>query len=60
MFFRSKITKTGHAIQLVESYRDSEGKPRQKIIISLGSIDFPKELWKPVAEEIEACRYPQL
>ena len=54
MFFRSKITKTGHAIQLVESYRDSEGKPRQKIIISLGSIDFPKELWKPVAEEIEA------
>jgi transposase len=54
MFFRSKITKTGHAIQLVESYRDSEGKPRQKIIISLGSINFPKELWKPVAEEIEA------
>lgn len=54
MFFRSKITKTGHAVQLVESYRDCEGKPRQKIIISLGAIDFPKELWKPVAEEIEA------
>jgi transposase len=54
MFFRSKITKTGHAIQLVESYRDSEGKPRQRIIISLGAIDFPKALWKPVAEEIEA------
>ena len=54
MFFRSKITKTGYATQLVESYRDCEGNPRQKVILSLGGANLPKELWHSVAETIEA------
>jgi transposase len=54
MYFRSKVTKTGRAIQLVESYRDLEGKPRQKVILSLGDADLAKNLWHDVAEAIEA------
>ena len=41
------------ALQLVESYRDHEGRPRQKIILSLGNISIPKHLWKEVANEID-------
>jgi hypothetical protein len=53
MYFRNKKTSTGIALQLVESYRDNEGKPRQKIILSLGNIPIPKHLWKEVANEID-------
>ena len=54
MFFRSKKTKTGQAIQLVESYRDNEGKPRQRVVLSLGGTNLPKELWHAVADIVEA------
>ncbi|MFO7820531.1 MAG: hypothetical protein R6V56_00505 [Lentisphaeria bacterium] len=36
MFFRIKTTRSGEALQLVESYRNREGKPRQRIVVSLG------------------------
>ncbi|MFO7821148.1 MAG: hypothetical protein R6V56_03695 [Lentisphaeria bacterium] len=35
-FFRIKTTRSGEALQLVESYRNREGKPRQRIVVSLG------------------------
>jgi transposase len=53
MYFRNTHTKSGKVIQLVESFRDSEGRPRQRIIISLGDAPFPKALWKIVAGEIQ-------
>lgn len=53
MYFRHKKTKTGQALQLVESFRDSEGKPRQRIVLSLGDASLEKHLWGAVAEKIE-------
>lgn len=53
MYFRNKQSNTGQVIQLIESYRDSEGRPRQKILLSLGTATFPKEIWKSLAQEIE-------
>ncbi len=37
----------------VESYQTENG-PRQRIIMSLGKLDIPKELWKNLAKLIEA------
>lgn len=53
MYFRLKKTKSTPVLQLISSYRDTEGRPRQKILLSLGNIDIPEDLWKPLAEEIE-------
>lgn len=41
MFFREKKIKKSHLTQLVESYRDQEGRPRQRIIASLGDAKLP-------------------
>lgn len=53
MYFRIKKTKTTPALQLVHSFRNKEGDPRQKVLLSFGNIDIPKELWKPIVEEVE-------
>lgn len=53
MYFRLKKTKSSDVLQLVKSYRDHENKPRQKILLSLGEANLPKELWREVAEEVE-------
>jgi len=36
MYFRLKQTRSTPVLQLVQSYRDQEGKPHQKILLSLG------------------------
>ena len=41
-FFRIKTTRTGQALQLVESYRNQEGKPRQRIVVSLANLEVPE------------------
>lgn len=53
MYFRHKKTKTTPVLQLVESFRNSEGQPRQRILLSLGDLDLPHSLWHPVAQELE-------
>ena len=52
MFFREKKTKNGYLLQLVESKRDSAGKVRQHIIVSLGGCPVPDEYRKAVAIEV--------
>jgi hypothetical protein len=44
MFIRKKKTKTADVLQLVESYRNDEGQPRQRIVLSLGSIDIASDI----------------
>ena len=54
MFFRETINKNSKrsVLQLIESKR-VDGKPRQKIVVSLGSdYPIPKELRKEVARII--------
>ncbi|HEY5556113.1 hypothetical protein [Acetobacterium sp.] len=45
---KKEITYYNH--KLVESYRNAENKPRQRIIMSLGNLsDLPKACWKEIA-----------
>lgn len=53
MYFRHKKTKTTPVLQLVKSFRNAEGQPRQRILLSLGDLDLPRSLWHPVAQELE-------
>lgn len=41
------------AYRLVEAYRNSEGKPRQRVIMNLGAIDLPRNRWKELAYLLE-------
>ena len=36
MYFRTKAIKGTPLVQLVESYRNAEGSPRQRVVASLG------------------------
>lgn len=42
MFFRTKTIKGSSLVQLVESYRNAEGSPRQRVVASLGDADIPQ------------------
>jgi transposase len=42
MFFREKKVNNSRLMQLVESYRDEEGRPRQRIVASLGDAKVPE------------------
>ena len=42
VYFRSKTIKGTPLLQLVESYRNAEGSPRQRVIASLGDADIPE------------------
>jgi transposase len=53
MYFRLKQTKTTPVLQFVESFRNDEGQPRQRILLSLGNVSIPSELWHDLATEIE-------
>ena len=42
MFFRLKHSKSGQVLQLLESYRNQEGQPRQRVVVSLGDAADPQ------------------
>jgi len=42
MFFRTKTVKGSSLVQLVEAYRNTEGQPRQRVIVSLGDAKLPE------------------
>lgn len=42
MFFRTKIVRHTPLVQLVDSYRNEEGQPRQRIVASLGNAQLPE------------------
>ena len=57
MFFRTKTTRSGKALQLVESYRNREGKPRQRIVVSLGDMQVPQGHRRELARLLEDALY---
>jgi len=57
MFFRTKKTPSGQVLQLTESYRNAEGKPRQRVVVSLGNAPIEKGDRKPIAKLVEARLY---
>jgi len=57
MFFRTKTTPSGRVLQLVESFRNSEGQSRQRLVVSLGSLDVPREWRRQLSGMIENRLY---
>jgi hypothetical protein len=55
VYFRTKIIKGTPLVQLVESFRNAEGQPRQRVIASLGDADIP-EVEKPLIASAVARR----
>lgn len=53
MYFRKKKIKNTEQLQLVQSYRNEEGQPRQRIIASLGKMDIPDKSKNIVARFVE-------
>lgn len=53
MFIREKPTKTTPVLQLVRNSRRKNGKVKQEIIVSLGSIPIPDEYRLAIAHEVD-------
>jgi hypothetical protein len=54
MFFRIKHSPSGQVLQLLESYRNPQNQPRQRVVISLGDAALAQPDWKPVAAAVAA------
>ncbi len=57
MFFRTKKSPSGSVLQLVESYRDRAGRPRQRVVISLGAPAISDEHKPLIAKAVEKRLY---
>ena len=55
MFFRTKTVKGTPLLQLVESYRNAEGHPRQRVIASLGDTTLPADEKRVIAKAVESA-----
>jgi len=59
MFFRRKDSTSGRVLQLLESYRNPQGQPRHRVVISLGDAAFAQADWKAAARAISARLHGQ-
>ena len=57
MFFRLKHSKSGQVLQLLESYRNQEGQPRQRVVVSLGDAALSRSDWRPLASAVQKRLY---
>ncbi len=53
MYFRTKIIKGSKLVQLVESFRNPEGQPRQRVVVSLGDSKLPETEMPFIARAVE-------
>ncbi|MBT7699909.1 MAG: hypothetical protein HN700_06415, partial [Verrucomicrobia bacterium] len=53
MFLREKTVRGTAVLQLVESYRNAEGLPRQRVLASLGNASVPVEERGVIAKAVE-------
>ena len=53
MFLRTKTVRGTAVLQLVESYRNPEGLPRQRVLASLGDASVPVEERGVIAKAVE-------
>ena len=59
MYFRNKTTPSGKVLQLLESFRNDEGQPRNRVVISLGNADIPIDDQTIIAKAVEKHLYDQ-
>lgn len=57
MYFRLKQSNSGQVLQLIESYRNNQGKPRQRVVVSLGDAPISRSDWKPIAKAVQKRLY---
>lgn len=53
MFITRKTSPSGQTLQLLESYRDADGKPRHRVVVSLGDAGIPREHWRAIGDAVE-------
>jgi hypothetical protein len=53
MYFRTKIIKSTPLVQLVQSYRNAEGQPRQRVVASLGNVMIADDQQRLIARAVE-------
>jgi transposase len=53
LYFRTKTIKGTPLVQLVESFRNAEGQPRQRVVASLGDADIPEGERAVIAHAVE-------
>ena len=59
VFFRRKKSASGQCLQLLESYRNAEGEPRHRVVVSLGDVALPPEHWSAIADAVSQQLYGQ-
>ena len=57
MFFHKKKSKSGKVLQLLESFRNKEGKSRHRVVVSLGNCSLPESSWKCISKHVESNLY---
>ena len=57
MFFHKKKSKSGEVLQLLESFRNREGKSRHRVVVSLGNASIPETSRKCIAKHVESILY---
>ena len=53
VFLRTKSIKGTPLVQLVQSYRDEQAQPRQRVIASLGDARLPEGEKRAIAQAVE-------
>jgi len=53
VYFRTKTIKGTPLLQLVQSFRNDEGQPRQRVVASLGDCQLPEDEKKPIAKAVQ-------
>ena len=59
MYFYIKKSASGKTLQLLESYRNSENRPRHRVVASLGDIVIEHSKQSQIANEVESQLYGQ-
>ena len=59
MFLRVKASPSGHCLQLLESFRNAQGQPRQRVVVSLGDAQIPEADWALIAKLVAQRLYGQ-
>jgi transposase len=53
MFFRAKKSPSGQCLQLLESYRNAQGQPRHRVVVSLGDATIAQVDRPRIAQLVE-------
>lgn len=57
MYFATRTSRGKQILQLLESYRNADGKPRNRVVLSLGMRELDKARGKLIAQVVEAELY---